>query len=297
MKAHLLKKLTAEPGKKHSTADFDTSYTAEMTKPEAENALAGSIEKMRKLQNKLYADNRYSLLVIFQAMDAAGKDGTIRHVMAGVDPQGCRAVSFKQPSYEDLEHGFLWRIFRNLPEKGVIGIFNRSHYEEVIVTKVHPELVLRQRIVGVDTPKDVNADFWKMRYRQINDFERYLTENGVVILKFFLNVSHDEQHKRFRERLADEEANWKISLADYKESAFWDDYMDAYSDMLTHTSTDHAPWYVIPADHKWFMRWAVGEVICERMSRLHIEYPAMTDERKKELAEVMGIVNDYSSDK
>jgi PPK2 family polyphosphate:nucleotide phosphotransferase len=295
MKDNLLKKLTAEPGKKHSAADFDTSYTAGMTKPEAESGLVETVERMQKLQNKLYADDRHSLLLIFQAMDAAGKDGTIKHVMTGINPQGCRAVSFKQPSYEDLEHGFLWRIFRNLPEKGVIGIFNRSHYEEVIVTKVHPELVLRQRIVGVDTLDDVDAGFWKMRYRQINDFERYLTENGVVILKFFLNVSHEEQHNRFRERLADEAANWKVSLADYKESAFWDDYMDAYSDMLTHTSTDHAPWYVIPADHKWFMRWAVGELICERMSRLHLEYPALTEERKRELAEAMGLVNDYSS--
>jgi PPK2 family polyphosphate:nucleotide phosphotransferase len=288
MKKQILTTLTAGPGKKHSARDFDTAYTGGVSKAEAENKLDDATERLGYLQNKLYAVDRYSLLVVFQAMDAAGKDGTIRHVMSRVDPQGCRAISFKQPSYEDLEHGFLWRIFRNLPEKGMIGIFNRSHYEEVIVTRVHPELVLKQRIVGVETLESVDEKFWQTRYRQINDFEKYLTENGVVVIKFFLNVSRGEQQKRFRERLEDPAANWKFSPSDLKESAFWDRYMDAYSDMLTATSTPYAPWYVIPADNKWFMRWAVAEIVCGRMKALGLEYPELTPARLAELKKALG---------
>jgi PPK2 family polyphosphate:nucleotide phosphotransferase len=283
MKKEILKSLTAQPGRTHSAADFETDYTGGVSKGDAEKGLESAVERLGRLQSKLYAVDRHSVLVVFQAMDAAGKDGTIRHVMRGVDPQGVHAVSFKQPSYEDLEHGFLWRIFRNLPEKGCIGIFNRSHYEEVIVTRVHPELVLHQRIVGVDRPEDVSDGFWQTRYRQINDFERYLTENGVVILKFFLNVSRKEQLDRFHERLDDPAANWKFSLNDVRESSFWEQYMAAYSDMLTATSTPHAPWYVIPADNKWFMRWAVAEILCSRMKDLALDYPVLEPEKLKEL--------------
>jgi PPK2 family polyphosphate:nucleotide phosphotransferase len=287
MKKEILNRLTARPGKEHRARDFETDYTGGLSKSEAEKKLKEATGRLGQLQNKLYAVDRHSLLVVFQAMDAAGKDGTIRHVMAGVDPQGCRAVSFKQPSHEDLEHGFLWRIFRNLPEKGQIGIFNRSHYEEVIVTRVHPDLVLKQRIVGVDTLADVNEQFWLTRYRQINDFERYLTENGVVIVKFFLNVSRREQRERFLERLEDKAANWKFSLADVRESSHWERYMDAYSGMLTATSTPAAPWYVIPADHKWFMRWAVAEIICSRMNALGLEYPELPPARLDELRKAL----------
>lgn len=297
MKNELLEKLTATPGRKHAVGDFDTSFTAGMSKKKAEGELQKTVEKIGKLQNRLYALDRYSVLVVFQAMDAAGKDGTIRHVMTGIDPQGCQVFSFKQPSYEELEHGFLWRVFKNLPEKGRIGIFNRSHYEEVIVTKVHPELLLKERIVGIDRVEDVGKKFWEGRYRQINDFERYLTETGVVIVKFFLNVSHDEQSKRLAERLEDREANWKLSLSDIRESAFWDRYMEAYSDMLTHTSTTRAPWYVIPADNKWFMRHAVASIICERMKALDLQYPRLTELQKRELKEAVEATGGRISEK
>ncbi len=207
--------------------------------------------------------------------------------MTGINPQGCQVFTFKEPSTEELDHGFLWRIYRDLPERGRIGIFNRSHYEEVIVTKVHPELLLDEKLVDVDDLHDVDADFWSRRYRQINDFERYLTETGTEVIKFFLNVSRHEQHKRFRDRLQDPAANWKFSLADVRESEFWDSYQRAYSDMLTHTSTALAPWYVIPADHKWFMRAAVAEIICERLGRLGLHYPELSEQQQQDLHQAM----------
>lgn len=236
-----------------------------MSKQDAKEQLAQNIEKLSELQSMLYAQDRYSVLVIFQAMDAAGKDGTIKHVMSGINPQGCQVYSFKQPSAEELDHDYLWRINRSLPERGRIGIFNRSQYEDVLIAKVHPEILLSNKLPGILKAKDIDNEFWKRRYRQINDFERYLTENGTVIIKFFLNVSKAEQKKRFMERLNDESKNWKFSSADVKERQYWDDYMKAYSDVLTETSTEIAPWYVIPADNKWFMRYAVGQIICERM--------------------------------
>ncbi len=292
-----MEKLTAEPGKKHSVGDFDTAYTADMTKKSAQKGLEESVEKLAILQNKLYAFDRYSLLVIFQAMDAAGKDGTIKHVMTGINPQGCQVFAFKQPSSEELDHDYLWRISRKLPERGRIGIFNRSHYEEVIVTRVHPELILKQKLVGIDSVEDIGEGFWLERFHRINDFEKHLTENGVVILKFFLNVSRHEQQERFRDRLEDENENWKFSLADVKESVFWDDYMTAYSDMLSHTSTPHSPWYVIPADHKWFMRHAVAEIICRRMEQLNLAYPEMTAGKREDLAKAMELINEQLSEK
>lgn len=283
MKKEVLKELLAITGKEHQVADFNTSFTGELTKQEAKKALAKDIETLAELQSMLYAQDRYSVLIIFQAMDAAGKDGTIKHVMSGVNPQGCQVFSFKQPSAEELDHEYLWRINRSLPERGRIGIFNRSHYEDVLISRVHPEIILSGKLPGINAVSDINPEFWKQRYRQINDFERYLTENGTVILKFFLNVSKDEQKKRFLERLDDPSKNWKFSSADIKEREFWDEYMKAYSHVLTETSTKIAPWYVIPADNKWFMRYAVGQIICERMSQLDLHYPRLSKEALQEL--------------
>ena len=216
-------------------------------------------------------------------MDAAGKDGTIKHVMSGINPQGCQVYSFKQPSAEELDHDYLWRINRCLPERGRIGIFNRSQYEDVLIAKVHPEIILSNKLPGVTSLEDVTPKFWKKRYRQINDYERYLTENGTIVIKFFLNVSKDEQKRRFLARLEDEAKNWKFSTSDLKERSYWDDYMKAYSDMLTHTSTEDAPWYVIPADNKWFMRYAVGRILCERMGELDLHYPEMPVEARHKI--------------
>lgn len=283
MKKDILKDLIAMPGKKYSVSDFDSSSTDEITKQEAKEQLTKDVEKLAELQSMLYAQDRYSILVIFQAMDAAGKDGTIKHVMSGINPQGCQVYSFKQPSAEELDHDYLWRINRSLPERGRIGIFNRSHYEDVLIARVHPEIVLSAKLPDIKTVNDINADFWKRRYRQINDFERYLTENGTVILKFFLNVSKAEQKKRFVERLNDPAKNWKFSSADIKERRFWDEYMKAYGDVLTETSTEIAPWYVIPADNKWFMRYAVGRIICERMKELDLHYPRLSNEELDKL--------------
>ena len=283
MKKEILKRLLATPGVEHTVSEFDTHFTGDLTKQEAGALLAEDIEKLSALQGKLYAQDRYSVLVIFQAMDAAGKDGTIKHVMSGINPQGCQVYSFKQPSAEELDHDYLWRINRCLPERGRIGIFNRSQYEDVLIAKVHPEIILSNKLPGVTSLEDVTPKFWKKRYRQINDYERYLTENGTIVIKFFLNVSKDEQKRRFLARLEDEAKNWKFSTSDLKERSYWDDYMKAYSDMLTHTSTEDAPWYVIPADNKWFMRYAVGRILCERMGGLDLHYPEMPVEARHKI--------------
>lgn len=283
MKKEILKRLLATPGAEHTVSEFDTHFTGDLTKQEAGALLAEDIEKLSALQGKLYAQDRYSVLVIFQAMDAAGKDGTIKHVMSGINPQGCQVYSFKQPSAEELDHDYLWRINRCLPERGRIGIFNRSQYEDVLIAKVHPEIILSNKLPGVTSLEDVTPKFWKKRYRQINDYERYLTENGTIVIKFFLNVSKDEQKRRFLARLEDEAKNWKFSTSDLKERSYWDDYMKAYSDMLTHTSAEDAPWYVIPADNKWFMRYAVGRILCERMGELDLHYPEMPVEARHKI--------------
>ena len=285
MKKDILKDLLAKPGKKHLVSDFDSSFTGDLSKQDAKEQLAKDIEKLSELQSMLYAQDRYSILIIFQAMDAAGKDGTIKHVMSGINPQGCQVYSFKQPSAEELDHDYLWRINRSLPERGRIGIFNRSHYEDVLIAKVHPEIILSNKLPSVETINDIDPDFWKRRYRQINDFERYLTENGTIVLKFFLNVSKAEQKNRFMERLDDASKNWKFSSADIKERQFWEDYMNAYADVLTETSTELAPWYVIPADNKWFMRYAVVRIICDRMQQLDLHYPKLSKEGLERLEE------------
>ena len=283
MKKSILDKLVAHPGGTHNVSSFEPDYTAKMTKPEAKEQLEDRIKYLQKLQNKLYAHDRFAVLIIFQAMDAAGKDGTIKHVMSGVNPQGCQVFSFKQPSNEEYDHDYLWRIYKCLPERGRIGIFNRSHYEDVLVQKVQPEYVLSGKLPQIKSAKDIDEKFWQQRYRQINDFERHLYENGTIVIKFFLNVSKDEQEKRFLSRLDDESKNWKFSAADLKERAFWNDYMGAYSDMLTETSTEHAPWYVIPADNKWFMRYAVADIICDRIEALDLQYPQLSDKAKAEI--------------
>lgn len=285
MKKEILQKLIAKPGEKHKVSDFSTSYAAGLKKEKVEVLKDDSIEALAKLQDVLYAQDRYSVLIIFQAMDAAGKDGTIKHVMSGINPQGCQVFSFKQPSAEELDHDYLWRIYKSLPERGRIGVFNRSHYEDVLVAKVHPEILLKSHLPDVKQVEDVTKNFWKKRYEQINNFEKHLTENGTLILKFFLNVSHKEQEKRFLARLEDESKNWKFSSSDLKEREFWDDYMQAYSDMLTETSTENSLWYVIPADNKWFMRYIVSQIICHKIGELDLHYPKLTPAAKAEIEE------------
>lgn len=228
----------------------------------------------------MYAQDTYALLVIFQAMDAAGKDGTIRHVMTGINPQGCQVYSFKVPSAEERDHDYLWRSVKALPERGRIGIHNRSYYEEVLIARVHPEILSAQRLPEVvKTSKDI----WAQRFEQINAFERYLVDNGTVVLKFFLHLSKREQKKRFLERINEPDKNWKFSATDVRERAFWDEYMRAYEDVLTHTSTAWAPWYVIPADHKWFMRVAVAGIICQTLENLDLQFPALDPTRERDL--------------
>lgn len=253
--------------------DYKSDYKGKYDKETAKIALKKNVEKLKKYQDIFWADDRYSMLIILQAMDAAGKDGVIRHVMSGLNPQGCVVHSFKVPTKEELDHDFLWRHYKKLPERGQIGIFNRSHYENVLVCKVHPEYVLNEKLPDIKTVADIDEKFWKKRYEQINNFEELLYQNGTIILKFFLYISKEEQKKRFLERLQTKEKNWKFSPADLKERAYWDDYMKAYEDMLNHTSTKYAPWYVIPADHKWFARVAVGQIIVDTFKKLDLRYP------------------------
>ena len=249
-------------------------------KERAKAALEQNLADLAEAQGLLYADDRYAVLIVLQAMDAAGKDGTIKHVMSGVNPQGCQVFSFKKPSAEELDHNFLWRYTRCLPERGRIGIFNRSYYEDVLVVKVHPDLLGRQ------LPREkFGKKFWEERYEDINAFERHLVRNGTVILKFFLNVSKDEQRKRFLERLDRPEKHWKFSAADLAERGHWDEYMDAYEDALGATSTDWAPWYVVPADHKWVTRAVVADIVTTAIRGLDLNYPEITPEQSKRLDE------------
>jgi len=249
------------------------------SKKRARDRLARDIEILGELQEKLYAQDRWALLLIFQAMDAAGKDSTIKHVMSGVNPQGCQVYSFKAPSDEELDHDFMWRTTCRLPERGRIGIFNRSYYEEVLVVRIHPELLARQRLPA----KLMTREIWRERYEDINAFERYLARNGVVVRKFFLHVSREEQRQRFLERLDEPEKNWKFSLADVRERRHWDEYMAAYEDVIRRTSAPHAPWYVVPADHKWFTRLVVVSAILDALSSLDLAFPGVEPDRMKEL--------------
>ena len=253
----------------------------DVIKGRAETVLAENLKHLAEAQELLYANDVYSVLVILQAMDAAGKDGTIKHVMSGVNPQGCQVFSFKKPSDEELDHNFLWRYMKALPERGRIGIFNRSYYEEVLVVKVHPELCERQKL----PPGKRGKSFWQERYDDINDFERHLSRNGTLILKFFLHISKDEQKKRFIERLETPEKHWKFSASDLAERAFWKDYMEAFEEALSATSTEWAPWYIIPADHKWVARAAVAGILTSTIGSLHLTYPEVTPEQRQVLEE------------
>jgi len=263
--------------------DIDPGDTLEFTsedKPRAKEALAMGVSLLADLQDMLYAQDRWAVLLIFQAMDAAGKDGAIKHVMSGVNPQGCQVFSFKAPSSADLDHDFLWRCMICLPERGRIGIFNRSYYEETLVVRVHPEFLQGQKLPAELVTKNI----WDERHQDIRSFERYLTRNGVVIRKFFLHVSKGEQKKRFLERLENPEKNWKFSANDIKERGFWNDYMKAYEDMIRNTATKRAPWYVVPADNKWFTRVVVAAAAIEALSSLDLEYPTVSDAKLKDLA-------------
>jgi len=263
--------------------DIDPGDTLDLTsedKPRAKEGLAMGVELLAELQDMLYAQDNWAVLLIFQAMDAAGKDGAIKHVMSGVNPQGCQVFSFKAPTSEDLDHDYLWRCMKCLPERGRIGIFNRSYYEETLVVRVHRELLEKQKL----PPDLITKDIWKERFQDIRSYERYLTRNGVAIRKFFLHVSNKEQKKRFLERIEEPAKNWKFSANDAKEREYWDDYMEAYQDMIRNTATKEAPWYVVPADNKWFTRVVVAAGVVEALSSLDLHYPEVGKDKLRELA-------------
>lgn len=281
-------KLLAPEGKKLKLKEHKTDFTGDYkSKDEAVKDLEKNVARLAELQDVLYAQNEHALLLVFQAMDAAGKDGAIKHVMSGLNPQGCQVYSFKQPSSEELDHDYLWRCAKNAPERGRIGIFNRSYYEEVLVVRVHPQILQAQSL-----PAKVKNDknIWKKRFNQIKNYEDYLAENGIHVIKFFLNVSKDEQKKRFLERIETPDKNWKFSLGDAKERAFWDEYMKAYEEAISATSTENSPWYIVPADKKWFARLAISEIIIKKMESLKLEYPKVTEEQKKQLLEAKTIL-------
>jgi PPK2 family polyphosphate:nucleotide phosphotransferase len=281
-KAHkLADKFRVDHGKSFRLKDFDPADTSGLhSREKADELLQQSIIEMQQLQEKLYAQDQWSLLLVFQAMDAAGKDSLIKHVMSGVNPQACQVYSFKQPSTEELDHDFLWRTTRCLPERGRIGIFNRSYYEEVLVVRVHQELLARQHL----PKKLITKDIWKERFEDIRSFETHLTRNGTAVRKFFLNVSKEEQKRRFLSRLEEPEKNWKFSEADVRERDCWHDYMNAYEDLIRHTATPQAPWYVVPADHKWLTHIAVSSAIIQTLEELDLAFPKVDRERRKELA-------------
>ena len=277
----LLKRLRVPPGRKISLEkDYDPGYAPkEINKQRGEDLLRLGVSMLAEYQDKLYAQNTHALLVIFQAIDAAGKDGAIKHVMSGINPQGCQVFSFKNPSSEELDHDYLWRCFKALPERGRIGIFNRSYYEEVVVVRVHPEFLEQQQI-----PQECkSSEIWDRRFNEINSFEHYLTNNGIHVLKIFLHLSKEEQRQRFLKRLDRPEKNWKFSMADVKEREFWNDYISAYEDMLNHTSTKWAPWYVVPADHKWFSRICVAAIIADKLKSLDLRYPEVDENQRQQL--------------
>ncbi|MGK6342981.1 polyphosphate kinase 2 family protein [Chryseobacterium sp. DT-3] len=268
---------------KVSIKKISTEYKGKLTKEEGGQLLIAEKEKLRELQEKLYADGSKSLLVILQAMDAAGKDSLIEHVFGGVNPQGCSVTSFKAPSSKEYSHDFLWRHYLALPQKGMIGIFNRSHYESVLVCKVHPEYNLSEKTWS--SVKDFDARFWENRYESIRNFEQHLAQNGTTIVKIFLNVSKDEQKKRLLDRINEQEKNWKFSAADLPERALFPKYMEAYETAINETSKDHAPWYVLPADNKWFARVAAIQIIIDTLEKMDLKYPQLGDKERLELSE------------
>jgi PPK2 family polyphosphate:nucleotide phosphotransferase len=291
----ILERFLVPPGTKFRLADHDPAWDGNDDIPKAERKaiaekiLGQDVSALAEAQELLYAGDSWSLLVIFQALDAAGKDGTIKHVMSGINPQGVQVHSFKQPSHEELDHTFLWRCIKALPERGRIGIFNRSYYEEVLVVRVHPELIAAQRLPNADPSR---KRFWEDRYDDINAFERHLGRNGTKVVKFFLNVSQKEQHQRFLDRLNEPEKHWKFSLGDLHESKRWDDYMQAYEDCLRATSTAEAPWYVIPADKKWVTRALVAAILCETIQSLGLSLPKLTAQQKRDIAEAKKLLGE-----
>lgn len=279
----LAKPFAVTNGKQFRLKDVDPGSTLDFEsddKPRAKEALQNGVQALAELQDKLYAQDRWSILLVFQAMDAAGKDGTIKHVMSGVNPQGCQVSSFKSPTSEDLDHDFLWRCQKRLPERGRIGIFNRSYYEETLVVRVHPAFLAAQKL----PERCVTKHIWAERFEDIRSFERYLVRNGTIVLKFFLHVSKEEQQKRFLERIERPEKNWKFSAADMRERGFWDDYQKAYETTIRETATKDAPWYVVPADNKWFTRVVVAAAVIEALASLDLHYPKVDDAKLKELA-------------
>ncbi len=305
-------------GKRFRLADVEPGETLGLGsdhKPKAKDALEKGVEMLTELQDKLYAYDRWAVLLIFQAMDAAGKDGAIKHVMSGVNPQGCEVTSFKSPSAEELDHDFLWRCAKRVPERGRIGIFNRSYYEETLVVRVHPEFLQSQRLPNVQDEQNTHAnntthanktnprankradqnDLWEQRFVAINNFEQYLTNNGIIMLKFFLHVSKEEQKERFLSRIDDPGKNWKFSMKDVEERKHWDEYMHAYEQTVRHTATEHAPWYVVPADKKWFTRLVVASAIVQRLSALDLSYPQLTKDELQELKVVRNALLETSS--
>jgi len=274
-------------GKRFSLKDCDTDARGwKLSKEEMEEALQQGVARLGELQEKLYAEDQWGVLLIFQAMDAAGKDGAIKHVMSGINPQGCQVFSFKSPSPEELDHDFMWRTSKSLPERGRIGIFNRSYYEETLVVRVHPEYLQHQRL----PPQVIGKRIWKERFEDINAFERYISRNGFVIRKFFLNVSKKEQKRRFLERIEMNQKNWKFSGADVKERGYWDQYMAAYEDMIRQTATEHAPWIVVPADNKRFARLVVAGAVVDALSDLNLRFPKVSDAQKAELNRIRQIL-------
>jgi PPK2 family polyphosphate:nucleotide phosphotransferase len=284
-KAHeLAKSFRVTKGKDFRLKDIDPNDTLDFTKEEhksrAKEVLAMGVLALAELQDKLYAQDKWAVLLIFQAMDAAGKDGAIKHVMSGVNPQGCQVFSFKSPSAEDLDHDYLWRCMKSLPNRGHIGIFNRSYYEEVLVVRVHPQFLAKQKL----PPQLIGKNIWEERFEDIRNFEQYLARNGVVVRKFFLHVSKKEQKRRFLDRIEDPQKNWKFSSNDASERDFWDDYMKAYEEMIQETARKHAPWYVVPADNKWFTRVVVASAVIDALASLDLAYPEVDESKLKELA-------------
>ena len=279
-----LKSLMVKPGKDIKLKDFDTKYKGKiLNKQESELLLEAGRKHLAEVQDKLYAHNKYAVLIVLQAMDAAGKDGAVKHIMSGFNPLGVKVQSFKAPNSHELDHDYFWRHELALPARGEIAIHNRSHYENVLVTKVHPEWILNENIPGIDSVKKVDAKFWEQRYKQIRRFEKNLADNGTVIMKFFLHVSKKEQKKRFLERIEDTSKNWKFSLGDLKERAYWDDYQKAYGEAMSATSTEYAPWFVIPADDKWYARLAIASIITRQFAKLDIRYPSVSPAQKEGL--------------
>ena len=283
MDHHFSEDFLIKENSKFEIAKHSTTYTGKLTKDDAKDLLEAEKEKLRLLQEKLYADGSQSLLIILQAMDAAGKDSLIEHVFGGVNPQGCEVTSFKTPSSKEYSHDFLWRHYLALPEKGKIGIFNRSHYESVLVCKVHPEYNLSEK-VWTDV-KQLDEKFWKNRYESIRNFEKHLANNGTKIIKIFLNVSKAEQKERFLDRIQEEDKNWKFSAADITERGYWKDYQKAYEEAISETSAEHAPWFVIPADQKWFSRVAAIQIIIDKMEEMNLHFPEISGKEKAALTE------------